>query len=188
MIIDCHCHAGKGDRMTAPWNTDAPIEPYLRRARAAGIDKTIVFPLFHSDYAKANAQLAELVKRHRSRLIGFAFIHAARDAGRVFSMVRRAVICWGFRGIKVHGHEAMATREVCETAQAFGLLRMGREEYLDELVRALEKPMTRDLAREYLIETAAAQRPALFATHAKSATVRAELADVFGLMEDRSAR
>jgi predicted TIM-barrel fold metal-dependent hydrolase len=121
VIIDCHCHAGKGDRMTAPWNTDAPIEPYLRRARAAGIDKTIVFPLFHSDYSEANAQLSRLVERYRSRLIGFAFIHATRDAGRVFSMVRRAVTCWGFRGIKVHGHEAMATREVCETARAFRL-------------------------------------------------------------------
>ena len=107
--------------MTAPWNTDAPIEPYLRRARAAGIAKTIVFPLFHSDYTEANAQLARLVARYRSRLIGFAFVHASRDAGRVFSMVRRAVTRWGFRGIKVHGHEAMPTREVCETARAFGL-------------------------------------------------------------------
>src|SRR6266404_1521766 len=110
MIIDCHCHAGKGDRMTAPWNTDAPIEPHLRRARAAGIDKTIVFPLFHSDYAEANGQLARLVERYRGWLIGFAFIHAARDAGRVFGMVQRAVTCWGFRGIKVHGHEARAFR------------------------------------------------------------------------------
>ena len=55
MIIDCHCHAGRGDRMTAPWNTDAPIEPYLRRARAAGIARTIVFAPFHGDYAAANA-------------------------------------------------------------------------------------------------------------------------------------
>jgi uncharacterized protein len=121
MIIDCHCHAGKGDIMTAPWNTDAPIEPYLRRARAAGIAKTIVFPLFHSDYAQANAQLARIVARYSARLVGFAFVHAARDAGRIFSMVERAVTRWGFRGIKVHGHEAMATREVCETAQAFRL-------------------------------------------------------------------
>jgi HEAT repeat protein len=74
-----------------------------------------------------------------------------------------------------------------QAAQAFGLLRIEREEYLDELVRALERPTTRDLAREYLLETAPAQRPALFANHAKSATVRAELADVFGLMGDRSA-
>jgi hypothetical protein len=121
MIIDCHCHAGKGDIMTAPWNTDAPIEPYLRRARAAGIAKTIVFPLFHSDYAQANAQLARIVARYPTRLIGFVFVHAARDAGRIFGMVERAVTRWGFRGIKVHGHEAMATREVCETARAFRL-------------------------------------------------------------------
>jgi uncharacterized protein len=121
MIIDCHCHAGKGDIMTAPWNTDAPIEPYLRRARAAGIAKTIVFPLFHSDYDAANAQLAKIVARYPSRLIGFAFVHAARDAGRIFGMIQRSVTRCGFRGIKVHGHEAMATREICETARAFRL-------------------------------------------------------------------
>jgi HEAT repeat protein len=74
-----------------------------------------------------------------------------------------------------------------QAAQAFGLLRMGREEYLEELVRALGRPTTRDLAREYLLETQPAQRPALFAMHAKSAIVRAELADVIGLMGDRSA-
>jgi uncharacterized protein len=121
MIIDCHCHAGKGDIMTAPWNTDAPIEPYLRRARAAGIAKTIVFPPFHSDYSQANAELARIVARYPSRLIGFAFVHATRDAGRIFGMIERAVKQWGFRGIKVHGHEAMATREVCEAARAFRL-------------------------------------------------------------------
>ena len=74
-----------------------------------------------------------------------------------------------------------------QAAQAFGLLRMEREEYLDELIRALGKPTTRDLAREYLLETAPAQRPALFANQPKNAIVRAELADVFGLMRDRSA-
>ena len=74
-----------------------------------------------------------------------------------------------------------------QAAQAFGLLRMEREEYLDELVRALGRQATRELAREYLLETAPAQRPALFGNRAKSATVRAELAEVFGLMGDRSA-
>jgi predicted TIM-barrel fold metal-dependent hydrolase len=121
MIIDCHCHAGRGDRMTAPWNTDAPIEPYLRRARAAGIDRTVVFAPFHSDYAVANAEVARIVARHPRRLIGFAFVHPKRDAGRVFDMVRRAVTSYGFRGIKVHGYEAMPTREVCEAARAFNL-------------------------------------------------------------------
>lgn len=121
MVIDCHCHAGKGDYMTAPWTTDAPIEHYLRRARTAGIDKTVVFPVFHSDYAKANAELARIIARYPKRLIGFAFVHARRDAGRIFQMVEQAVKRWGFRGIKLHGFEAMPTREVCEAARALGV-------------------------------------------------------------------
>jgi predicted TIM-barrel fold metal-dependent hydrolase len=119
MVIDAHCHAGQGEIMTAPWNTDAPLEPYLRRARAAGIDRTVVFAVFSNDYAKSNAQVARIVARHPSRLIGYAFVHAKRDAGRIFRMVEQAVTRWGFRGIKVHGHEAMPTREVCEAARGF---------------------------------------------------------------------
>jgi predicted TIM-barrel fold metal-dependent hydrolase len=119
MIIDCHCHAGKGDRMTAPWNTDAPIEPYLRRARIAGIDKTIVFSAFHTDYARGNAQVARIVACYPDRLMGFAMVHARRDAGRIFRLVKQAAVQWRFRGIKVHGLESPPTREVCETARAF---------------------------------------------------------------------
>jgi uncharacterized protein len=136
MIVDCHCHAGKGDRMTAPWNTDAPIEPYLRRARRAGIDKTVVFAPFHSDYDEANREVARIVARHPHRLIGFAFVHAARDAGRIFSMIERARR-WGFLGIKVHGFEAMPTRELCEAASAFRMPVLvdvvGRAEVVDLL-------------------------------------------------------
>jgi predicted TIM-barrel fold metal-dependent hydrolase len=119
MIIDCHCHAGKGDIVTAPWNTDAPLKAYLRRARVAGIHRTVVFPVFNTDYDAANAQVARLVAAYPERLVGFAFVHAARDAGRILAMVEKAVIRWHFRGIKVHGHEAMPTREVCEAARAF---------------------------------------------------------------------
>ena len=121
MIIDCHCHAGKGDLMTAPWNTDAPLEEHLQRARAAGIDKTIVFPVFHSDYHKANAEVARIVTQSYPHLIGFAFVHARRDAGRIFNMVKHSVTRWGFRGIKVHGSDALPSREICETARAFHL-------------------------------------------------------------------
>ena len=84
--------------------------------------------------------------------------------------------------------ERLAEKNVrVQLAQAFGLLRIGRQEYLEEMVRGLGKSATRDLAREYLLETRTAERPALFASTSKSATVRAELADVFGLMKDRSA-
>jgi len=121
VIIDCHCHAGKGDLLTAPWNTVAPLGPYLRRARAAGIDRTVVFAPFHSDYARANAEVARIVAGSDGRLMGFAFVHSSRDAGRIFAMVEHAVRQWGFCGIKVHGSDAMPTREVCEAARAFRL-------------------------------------------------------------------
>ena len=118
MIVDCHCHAGKGDLMTDPWNTNAPIEVYMRRATTAGINKTIIFSTFHTNYVQANAEVARIVARYPDRLLGFAFVHAVRDAGHIFEMVRHAVMRWRFCGIKVHGHDAMPTREVCEAARA----------------------------------------------------------------------
>lgn len=121
MIIDFHCHAGRGDVLTAPWNTAAPLEAYMRRARRAGVARTVVLPAFHSDYEVANRALAREVRRWGGRLIGFAMVHAVRDAGRVRDMVREAVQGLGLRGLKVHGHESMPTREVCEAAREFGL-------------------------------------------------------------------
>jgi uncharacterized protein len=121
LIVDAHCHAGRGDLLTEPWRTAAPLGAYLRRARAAGIDRTIVLPASHTDYGVANQELARLVAAHRPRLIGFAGIHATRDAGRIHAMVGRAVQRYGFRGLKVHGDEAQPTREVCAAARAFRL-------------------------------------------------------------------
>lgn len=118
IVIDCHCHAGKGDIMSGPWNTDAPLGAYLRRARQAGIAKTVVFAALSSDYSLANARVARIVKSMPHRLIGFAFVDCNRDAGRILAMVRKAVDTWNFRGIKVHGYDAMPTREVCEAARA----------------------------------------------------------------------
>ena len=73
------------------------------------------------------------------------------------------------------------------TAQAFALLRIGESEFLDELVRALEKSTTRDLAKEYLLETRPADREALFAPRSASPAARAELADVLGRIGDPNA-
>jgi hypothetical protein len=121
MIIDFHCHAGRGDQLTAPWNTTAPLKDYLRRARRAGIERTVVFPAFHTDYRRANRELAGIVARWRPRLIGFAMVNARGDAGRVRDVVNEAVTRFGFRGLKIHGHEGMPTREVCEAAREFNL-------------------------------------------------------------------
>jgi predicted TIM-barrel fold metal-dependent hydrolase len=121
MIIDFHCHAGRGDQLTAPWNTTAPLKDYLRRARRAGIERTVVFPAFHTDYRRANRELAGIVARWRPRLIGFAMVNARGDAGRVRDVVNEAVTRFGFRGLKILGHEGMPTREVCEAAREFNL-------------------------------------------------------------------
>jgi predicted TIM-barrel fold metal-dependent hydrolase len=121
MIIDAHCHAGLGDGFRGPWDTEGRIEPYLMRAHEAGIDRTCVFPVFNSDYSAANDRLARIVARWPDRLTGFAAVHPAKDSGRVDRMIGRAVEKHGFRGIKVHGHDALPGREVCEVARRWGL-------------------------------------------------------------------
>jgi len=121
MIVDAHCHAGTGDGLTGPWDTRASLGAYLRRAAAAGIARTVAFAAFTSDYAIANAEVAALCRAHAPRLIGFAFVHARRDAGRIDAMVETAVREFGFRGIKVHAHDAPITREVLDAARRFAI-------------------------------------------------------------------
>jgi len=121
MIIDCHCHAGKGDGLTGPWDTAAPLDAYMRRAAAAGIQRTVLFPAFHTDYAVANRQVARIVSANPGRFYGFAFVHPTRDAGRIGRLVREAVEVHGFMGIKVHRYNARITREICDTARTYGL-------------------------------------------------------------------
>jgi len=121
MIIDCHCHAGKGDGLTGPWDTAAPLAKYLRRAAAAGIQRTVLFAAFHSDYAIANREVGRIVASRPDRFYGFAFIHPARDRGRVGRLVQETVERFGFVGIKVHRYNGRITREICEVARAFSL-------------------------------------------------------------------
>jgi len=121
VIIDCHCHAGKGDGLTGPWDTAAPLEKYLRWAAAADIRRTAIFAAFHSDYAIANREVARIVASRPNRFYGLAFVHASRDRGRVRELVQVAVQQYGFVGIKVHRHDARLTREICEAARAFAI-------------------------------------------------------------------
>ena len=76
---------------------------------------------------------------------------------------------------------------VVRTAQAFALLRIGESEFLDELIRALDKSSTRDLAKEYLLETKPVDRPALFTPRPVNSVTRTELADVLGRIGDPNA-
>jgi predicted TIM-barrel fold metal-dependent hydrolase len=121
MIIDSHCHAGKGDGLTGPWDTAAPLDKYLVRAAQAGISRTVLFAAFHSDYAVANREVARIVASRPDLFFGFAFVNAFHDRGRVQRLVRQAVEEFGFVGIKVHRHDAPISREICEAARAFSL-------------------------------------------------------------------
>jgi predicted TIM-barrel fold metal-dependent hydrolase len=141
MIIDCHCHAGKGDGLTAPVDTDAPLTQYLGRARAAGIDRTVIFAAFADDYRRANRIIARMVAMQPERLIGFAFIHPVADKGRVEEMVTEAVDYLGLVGIKVHMHDGRITREICDSARRHRLPVL--YDVMDDV------PVVELLAREY---------------------------------------
>jgi uncharacterized protein len=121
MIIDIHCHVGKGDGLTGPWDTAAPLTKYMIWASNAGIERTVLFPAFHSDYFIANREVARIVTSRPDRFYGFAFVNPARDRGRIAALVGLAVQRYGFLGIKVHRHDARITREVCEVARYFSL-------------------------------------------------------------------
>jgi len=121
VIVDCHCHAGLGDGLTGPWDTSARLDRYLPRAARAGIEHTVLFAAFHSDYLVANREVARIVASRPDRFTGFAFVHAIHDRGRVRSLVREAVEVHGFRGLKVHRHDARISREICEAARAYGI-------------------------------------------------------------------
>lgn len=121
MIVDCHCHAVRREGLISPWDADTPLSTYLGRAVAAGIQRTVLFANFHSDYAVANREVGRVVAGHPDRFYGFAFIHPERDRGRVKAMVWEAVERFGFVGIKVHRHDARITREICEVARFFSV-------------------------------------------------------------------
>jgi predicted TIM-barrel fold metal-dependent hydrolase len=121
LVIDCHCHYGPGDGLTGPWDTRADLSRFLAWSQAAGIHRTNIFAAFHSNYPYANAVVAKMLKQFPERFFGFAFLHAERDAGKVVSLVRKAVNEYGFCGIKVHRHDARISREICEAARVFRL-------------------------------------------------------------------
>jgi uncharacterized protein len=121
MIIDSHCHAGKGDGLTGPWDTDASLDEFMRWSDEAGIQRTVIFAPFHSDYSLANQYVARLVARFPERFYGYVFLNALRDAGRIAAMVKKGVEEYGFCGIKLHRYDARITREVCEAARRYQL-------------------------------------------------------------------
>lgn len=78
--------------------------------------------------------------------------------------------------------------EKVRTAQAYALYRMGRKEYLEEIVKALGSRKSHNEARQYLVELRPDEQPDLF-EHVRNTNVdvRESLAEVLGLIGDSRA-
>jgi HEAT repeat protein len=75
-----------------------------------------------------------------------------------------------------------------QTAQTFALYRMGRKEYMDDLVNRLGSGKTSSEAKQYLTELRPEELPDLYSqARNKDAAVREGLAEVLGLVGDRRA-
>ena len=121
MIIDCHCHAGRGDRMLGPWDTRADLTGYLRRCDAAGIQRSVVFAALASDYRAGNDDVAALLRQHQPRLLGFVFLDGRMSADTVNAEIEKHVVGNGFAGIKCHRHDAPISRAICDSAARYQL-------------------------------------------------------------------
>jgi predicted TIM-barrel fold metal-dependent hydrolase len=102
LVIDAHCHAGKGEAMSHPWTTFADPEVTLRRASEAGIDRTIIFPIENPTYERANEEIARLVAEHPGKFIGFAKHDPVAEAGRIGKLLTREIRQLGLKGLKLH--------------------------------------------------------------------------------------
>src|SRR2546429_4355208 len=115
LIIDAHCHAGKGEAMAAPWSTFADPEVTLGRAQEAGIDKTIIFPINNPTYERANEEVAQIVKKYPGKFIGFAKHDPVTEAGKIKQLLSYEVKDLGLKGLKLH---QLPTREVLDVVAA----------------------------------------------------------------------
>jgi uncharacterized protein len=118
LIVDAHCHAGKGEAMGAPWSTFADPELTLRRAEEAGIDRTIIFPINNPTYQKANEELAGIVRQYPGKFIGFAKHDPVSEAGQIRQLLIHEVKALGLRGLKLH---QVPTREILDTVAELGI-------------------------------------------------------------------
>ena len=100
MIIDFHCHLGRGDVPPAgPLQHDLYPDQVLRQMDEAGVDRTVVFPVTYADYRAANRELAGYVARYPDRLIGFGRVRDTDDGPEI---VTEAVEELGLKGFKIH--------------------------------------------------------------------------------------
>lgn len=95
MIIDAHVHTGGFGGKTT--------EDVLRLADRVGIDKIFATDTtaLHYDSAEGNRKLAEEMKRHPDRIIGYATLSSARYGRAAVEELQRCYEVYGMRGLKI---------------------------------------------------------------------------------------
>jgi predicted TIM-barrel fold metal-dependent hydrolase len=99
-IIDACAQMGSGDKTGDLLEYDIKPERVLQNMDQAGISKSVVFPITWNRYtAAANREIAEAVKTHPDRLVGFARVNpTASDAPKLFL---EAIETHSMRGVRL---------------------------------------------------------------------------------------
>jgi hypothetical protein len=99
MIIDFHTHLGRGEPGADELQRDILPDRLLRVMDEAGVAKAVCFPVTYSNYRWGITEIAEAVRAHPDRLIGFARVGDTSDASDILTW---AVMEMGMRGLKLH--------------------------------------------------------------------------------------
>ena len=111
MIIDCHVHIGKGERMFDIFQIDCTVERAEYLMTKAGVDRSVIFPVGYVDYVEPNKEIAEIV-RNNKKFIGFARLsnNMQNAAEHLFYAVKEL----GLVGLKLG---EVPTREILDAAR-----------------------------------------------------------------------
>ncbi len=143
LIIDAHCHAGKGlnygQANADPWTTFNDPQWTLRRMEEVGIDRTVIFPINNTTYEQANKEIAEYVRRWPTKFIGFAKHDAKTEAGKIRDLLRDEVRLLGLKGLKLHGVPSLEMVAAAEELKIPILFHPGSVSQSLEIVRTHPK-------------------------------------------------
>ena len=100
MIIDIHSHIG--DPWYAYWKQNVDVEDHLRSMEKYGIDKRCVsWWQPHNAPDKGNREIADIVKQHPDKLIGFAVINPRWPKESVDEVIKAKEV-YNMAGLKFH--------------------------------------------------------------------------------------
>jgi len=101
MIIDADCHISP----TPEGGNSIGTDELLARMDRAGVDRALTWlqPPYLREINEANAYVAQAVKDHPDRILGFGWADPNLGVEKAKNTVRRCVEEYGFSGVKLNG-------------------------------------------------------------------------------------